>query len=358
MNGDADAVRATPREVANTRRALLAWFGEHARELPWRTTTDPYSIWVSEIMLQQTRVETVLAYYERFLARFPTLASLAAAEEDQVLGMWSGLGYYRRARLLHQGVRECVARYGGAVPADADARLALPGVGRYTAGAIGSIAFGVAEPIVDGNVARVLARLHRIETPLGVRVTEARLWQEAARLVIGPRPGDLNQSLMELGALVCTPRRPACESCPLRRGCKGRSMAERLPVPRKKKAPQSVELLAVVATVGERVWLQKVEGKLFGGLWSVPVRESKRRGRQTARSTLRDSGLVARVRAKSSGCIRHALSHRKLDVRVWRAVAARATAGPKLRSIALDELDSGTVGISALTHKIIEQALR
>ena len=182
--------------MASIRRKLLAWYDRAARDLPWRETRDPYAIWVSEIMLQQTRVETVIPYYERFLERFPTALALAEADEDAVLSQWSGLGYYRRARLLHAGVREVVAEYGGRVPEDADARLALPGVGRYTAGAIGSIAFGREEPVVDGNVTRVLARLFRIGTPVGAAVTSKRLWDEDCCLVRGPRPGDLNQALM------------------------------------------------------------------------------------------------------------------------------------------------------------------
>jgi A/G-specific adenine glycosylase len=148
------------------RKKLLAWYDEAARDLPWRHTRDPYAIWVSEVMLQQTRVETVIPYYRRFLHRFPTPRTLAEADEDAVLSQWSGLGYYRRARLLHAGVREVVAQYGGRVPEDANARRRLPGVGRYTAGAIGSIAFDKEEPVVDGNVTRVLARVFRIETPV------------------------------------------------------------------------------------------------------------------------------------------------------------------------------------------------
>ena len=151
--------------ATDVRAALLAWYDLSARDLPWRRTRDPYAVWVSEVMLQQTRVDTVIPYYERFMARFPTPERLAAAPEDDVLGMWSGLGYYRRARMLHRGAREVVARYGGEVPREPEDRRALPGVGRYTAGAIGSIAFDRPEPLVDGNVARVLARLRAIDTP-------------------------------------------------------------------------------------------------------------------------------------------------------------------------------------------------
>ena len=167
---------------------LLRWYDREARELPWRGTRDPYAVWVSEIMLQQTRVDTVIPYYERFLGRFPTARALAEADEDAVLSHWSGLGYYRRARLLHAGVREVVERYGGEVPEDPDARRALPGIGRYTAGAIGSIAFGRPEAIVDGNVTRVLARLRAIDLPVGTTPMTKRLWLEAEALVPNERP--------------------------------------------------------------------------------------------------------------------------------------------------------------------------
>ena len=330
---------------------LLRWYDASARELPWRATTDPYAIWVSEVMLQQTRVETVIPYYERFLERFPTANALAEADEDAVLSHWSGLGYYRRARLLHAGVREVVARYGGEVPEDPDARRALPGVGRYTAGAIGSIAFGRAEPIVDGNVTRVLARLFAIDTPVGASKTDKRLWQEAARLVPGERPGDFNQALMELGATVCTPKRPRCSSCPLRGECQAlaRGEVETLPVPKVRKVPRLVELSAVVATSGPRksskVWLVKGDRALFGGLWSVPMSESE------PRAALSDAGLHARLNREPVGSLEHILTHRRLQVDVHRASGARGEEGAKLRAFGVEELDG--VGISKLTRKVL-----
>src|SRR5262245_37199774 len=167
------------------RKSLVRWYQKSARNLPWRNSRDPYAVWVSEVMLQQTRVETVIPYYTRFLTRFPTPLALAHATVDEVLAYWSGLGYYRRARLLHAGVQEVVATYGGKVPEDPEARRSLPGIGRYTAGAIGSIAFDRAEPIVDGNVARVLSRLFLIETPLGSTEAEHTLWARAGELVQG-----------------------------------------------------------------------------------------------------------------------------------------------------------------------------
>ncbi len=352
------------------RDALLAWYDENKRDLPWRRSRDPYAIWVSEVMLQQTRVDTVIPYWTRFLERFPTPSALAAASEDEVLGAWSGLGYYRRARLLHRGVQEVVARHGGEVPEERDARLALPGVGKYTAGAIGSIAFERAEPIVDGNVARVLCRVHRIETALGGASTEQRLWVEAERLVQGPRPGDLNQALMELGATVCTPKAPRCDACPVAETCAGRDIADRLPVPRKKAAPREVTLAAVVATRGDEVWLARGRDALFGGLWSVPMAEhaptqaalfddpSAAAGpTESARRALADHGIRADL-GPSRGSLQHVLTHRRLTVRVFHATAAEGIEHENLRVVARDAIFSREIGVSKLTHKILAFGLR
>ncbi|WP_053237077.1 A/G-specific adenine glycosylase [Sandaracinus amylolyticus] len=346
----------------NERDALLAWFDANARDLPWRRTRDPYAIWVSEVMLQQTRVETVLRYYERFLARFPDAHALASASEDDVLSMWSGLGYYRRARLLHAGVREVVASYGGRVPDDATSRRALPGVGRYTAGAIGSIAFDREEPLVDGNVARVLSRLRGIDTPLGRRDTEARLWDEAEKVVRGPRPGALNQALMELGATVCTPSSPKCLSCPITRSCVALASdrTDVLPVAKARRAPREVAMVAVVAHDAQgRAMMVRGEKALFGGLWGVPMREG--RGAKTAREALREHAIDARLTREPAGHIEHVLTHRRLDVEVFvarlssaSAGTASASAGTGARAVGADDLAS--VGVSTLTRRILEMS--
>ena len=333
------------------RRKLLGWYDQAGRDLPWRRTRDPYAVWVSEVMLQQTRVDTVIPYYERFLAAFPTLHALAEADEDAVLSHWSGLGYYRRARLLHAGVREVVAQYGGAVPEDADARRSLPGVGRYTAGAIGSIAFEREEPVVDGNVTRVLARLMRIKTPVGASVTTDRLWEEAARLVLGERPGDLNQALMELGATICTPRQPRCDACPVSETCRAHATGEvdESPVPRARKAPKEVKLAAVVATRGRgtrrKVWLVKEDRALFGGLWGVPMAE------EAAREVLGHAGLRARLGSEPIGTIEHELTHRRLKIDVYRASAALGKESETRRFFTSEQLQS--VGVSTLTKKLL-----
>jgi A/G-specific adenine glycosylase len=343
------------------RAALIDWYDRVARDLPWRRTRDPYAIWVSEIMLQQTRVDTVVRYYGRFLERFPSARALAAASEDEVMAAWSGLGYYRRARNLHSGVREVVARYGGHVPAEPEARRALPGVGRYTAGAIGSIAFERAEPIVDGNVARVLCRVLGIDTPPERSDTQRRLWSEAERLVEGPRPSALNQALMELGATVCSKQTPDCARCPLRSHCRAHAegRTRELPIARKKPAPRRVALVALLATHGsgsERaVWLTRGGGALFGGLWNLPMVEG--RGRAVAAGLLARSGLRGRLAARAHGRLEHVLTHRKLELQLWEATAVQRAATSadvaELKPVRLTEL--GQLGVSRLTRKALEQ---
>ena len=344
-----------PARLRALRRALLRWYDAHARDLPWRRTRDPYAIWVSEVMCQQTRVETAVPYFRRFMARFPTLADLARAEEGEVLALWSGLGYYRRARMLHAGVREVVARHGGAVPAGRAARRALPGVGPYTAGAIGSIAFGREEPAVDGNVARVLCRLALIDTPLGRADTERALWELAGRLVVGERPGALNQAVMELGARVCAPRRPACDACPARRRCgaRARGAPESLPTPRPRRPPTPTPLVAVVARHRRDLFLVRSRDELYRGLWGVPVLAGS--GRPRALAALRAAELSARLEPEPRGEVEHLLSHRRLEVTVWRARAARPL-GPGPRRVPSGALDR--LGVSRLTRKILEVASR
>jgi len=201
------------KDLAAFRRALLRWYDRHRRDLPWRATRDPYRIWVSEIMLQQTRVAAVLDHYRIFLERFPNIRALAEAPEDSVLAAWSGLGYYRRARMLHRCAQQIAEQHGGCFPQTAEALLALPGIGRYTAAAIASIAFAEPVAVVDGNVERVLQRL------IGINLTARQAWPHAQVLLDNSRPGDFNQAMMELGATVCLPREPRCVVCPVRKWC-------------------------------------------------------------------------------------------------------------------------------------------
>ena len=255
---------------------LGKWFDAERRDLPWRRTRDPYAIWLSEVMLQQTRVKTVEAYFPRFLKAYPTVEKLAAADLGDVLGAWSGLGYYRRARALYAGAREVVESYGGKLPGDAASLRTISGIGPYTAGAISSIAFGAKEPLVDGNVARVLARIFAVSldvrTPPGVR----KMWELAGELVPEDDPGRHNESLMELGATICVPQNPRCDVCPVRTLCeaKRRGLVDELPVAKKKKAPREIEMVALVLSRGKEVLLgRRHAGGLFGGMWEPPMIE-------------------------------------------------------------------------------------
>jgi A/G-specific adenine glycosylase len=235
-------------EIATFRKQLLGWFRQFRRNLPWRQTKDPYRIWLSEIMLQQTRVAAVVPYYQRFLERFPDVHSLAAAPEEEVLRLWSGLGYYSRARNLQRAAQQIVSKDGGKFPKSLDGALALPGIGNYTAAAILSIAFGEKHAVLDGNVARVLARLRAIRGD----IRESRRWQElqktADSLLESKSPGDWNQAVMELGATLCTPKSPQCLLCPVVQFCEGRKLgiAESLPEKRRKRATVEVTLAAAV----------------------------------------------------------------------------------------------------------------
>lgn len=237
--------------------------------MPWRETSDPYAIWVSEVMLQQTRVDTVIPYWERWLERFPTVGALAEADIDDVLKHWEGLGYYSRARNLHRAAGVVRERYEGAVPADADELRTLPGVGEYTAGAVASIAFGATEPAVDGNVRRVLSRLHDLEAP-----TARQLRGRAAELVPEDRPGEFNQALMELGATICTPRDPDCAACPVSAWCEARRLGvqEQRPLPRTRK-PVPHEVVRTVVLVredGPLLMARRPPEGLLAGLWEFP----------------------------------------------------------------------------------------
>jgi A/G-specific adenine glycosylase len=293
---------------------LLAWYGDHKRDMPWRNVRDPYSIWVSETMLQQTRVETVIPYYERFLRRLPTLKALAEASEEDVLALWSGLGYYRRARMLHAAAKVVSEKHGGDLPSDVDALRRLDGIGRYTAGAVASIAFGRRAAVVDGNVARVMARLFAIEDDVKSSRGQARVWELAQDLVSAPdvAPGDWNQALMELGATVCLPRGPKCTACPVVAHCIGRArgIEGRLPRVPPRAEPVAIRRVAIVLSSSSRVLVaRRCVGSLFGGLWELPT--------TAGRAGAFASRLGVRLRdLQPAGDVLHVLSHRRMRVKV------------------------------------------
>jgi A/G-specific adenine glycosylase len=307
MNPDLDRLRAD----------LLAFYDARRRELPWRGESDPYRILVSEIMLQQTRVDTVMGYYDSWLERFPDVGALAAAEEADVLKAWEGLGYYRRARNLHAAARVVRDRWDGSVPSTAGKLRELPGVGEYTAGAVASIAFDEAVPAVDGNVRRVLARLDDVPDP-----STRWLRDTAAALVDEERPGDWNQALMELGATVCTPRRARCGACPVAWACAAHAAGtvDDRPAPKGKTPPRrAVYALAVLKAPDGSVLLERrPSGGLLGGMWALPEREVADGEDVGAVATKIATGLLGSVGGpRAVPSVRHRFSHIDATYRPW-----------------------------------------
>jgi A/G-specific adenine glycosylase len=304
------------------RRRLVGWYRRARRDLPWRRTRDPYAIWIAEVMLQQTRVDTVIPYYERFLARFPDAPALAEAPLDAVLAAWSGLGYYARARNLHAAARVVAREHGGLLPREVSALQALPGIGRYTAGAIASIAFGERAPVLDGNVARVLARLFAVEGDPRSPAVARRLWDLASAMVAAGEPGEVNQALMELGALVCAPEAPDCHLCPLA-PCRARARGEpeRFPErPPRRTVPEVHGVAALCAERGRVLLVRRPPGGLLGGLWELPGGE-RRRGEEPARAlarALRERLGAAVAVGERAGSVKHVFTHRRLELTIYR----------------------------------------
>lgn len=336
--------------------SVVRHFAEVRRDLPWRRTRDPYAIWVSEIMLQQTRVATVIPYWERWMAKFPTVRALADASLDAVLAAWAGLGYYSRARNLHAGAQAIAARFAGALPGSAAALRAVPGIGPYTAGAIASIAFGERAPLVDGNVARVLARVlgveHDIKSTAGTRA----LWAAAAdvmqALPASAAPGDLNQGLMELGATICAPTQPRCLVCPLMGDCEAARTGrqDELPVVAARKKAHELPLIAKTAVwieeAGALVLVRRVPDGLFGGLWELPPLEVA-------------EALGVTVDRTAVAFHEQTLTHRRLRIAVVRGampgalVQLRDPGYDAVRRIAISE--ARALGIAAATAAILRK---
>ena len=349
------------------RRPLLAWYRRHRRDLPWRSTRDPYRVWVSEIMLQQTRVDVVRPYYHAFLRRFPTIATLATARESQVLVAWSGLGYYRRARHLLAAARIVAGEHGGRVPSDPEAFGRLPGVGRYTLGAVLSIAFDHPSAALDGNVARVLSRWLALSVSIRDPRAARRLWALADTLVPMRGAGDWNQALMELGATICTPRRPRCEGCPVKTWCRARNLGrpEAFPATPARRETERIRRAVVMIERGGRVLMTRRRGALLDGLWEPPGVELSPRAsaRRALSSALRRLGVGARLEPTPQR-VRHTITHRVIDVEVWRGVqkggpqpsrSSRASSSARIpRARALRFVDPGrpSVPLTALASKL------
>ena len=303
---------------------LLNWYDANARSLPWRGERDPYRVWLSEIMLQQTQAQTVRGYYARFLDRFPTVFALADAPQDEVMKLWEGLGYYSRARNLHAAAK-AVAANGGTFPASADGLRRLPGVGPYAANAIASIAYGEAVPALDGNQARVLSRVLAWEAPIR---TPFDLLEPAMRLISLERPGDYNQALMDLGATVCTPRQPKCERCPVAARCAALE-ADAAPDFPKKPAPiakKEQDWTIVVASVGGRLLVRKRPKGLLGGLYEFVAVEGHHEPAALEARLLKNgfSGIRILERLPDS---RHVFTHLVWHMQGWRATCDAAPEG-------------------------------
>lgn len=303
---------------------LLTWFHRVKRDLPWRRKKDPYHIWVSEIMLQQTRVDTVIPYFERFINRFPTLQSLSEASEDEVLKHWEGLGYYSRARNLHAAVKEVEATYGGVVPDQEEEISTLKGIGPYTKGAILSIAYNKPIPAVDGNVLRVISRIFAIEKDIARQATRTEFEDVVREIIPIEDPSGFNQALMELGALICIPRNPKCSICPVQAHCVGKAVGKEkiLPIKIKKETKRDVHLVTVVYLQGEQLLIHQRQEQLLKGLWEFPSWEKEKELKINA-ELLTQSGYerygVDVERFRYLGNIKHVFSHLRWNMEIYLA---------------------------------------
>ncbi|MEE3181638.1 MAG: A/G-specific adenine glycosylase [Planctomycetota bacterium] len=350
--------QATSSKETGISKALLAWYRTNRRRLPWREKPEPYRVWVSEIMLQQTRVETVIPYFERFLERFPTVETLAAASEEEVLTLWSGLGYYRRARSLLKGAKTVLESHGGAFPRSYEAALEIPGIGPYTAAAILSIAYGEPYPVLDGNVERVLARILRLEENPRQAAVKKRLRDIAGSWMPHDQASSFNQAMMELGALVCTPVSPDCPRCPVSKACQGAEHgdAEKFPRLPKKRKTIAVELEAGILRRGDRFLLERIEGfDYLEGLWLFPL------------AAPGEGGIAARLaevlgtKVEKTGqlkTLRHSITFRRLVLQPQLLKSGRFSlkGKPAFRWAWLEELGS-VLPVSSLCLKIANRLL-
>jgi A/G-specific adenine glycosylase len=381
------------RELTPFRKNLLGWFRHYRRDLPWRRTKDPYCIWLSEIMLQQTRVAAVIPYYARFLAQFPDVQALAAAPQEEVLRLWSGLGYYSRARNLQHAAQEIVAKHGGVFPRDENDALALPGIGSYTAAAILSIAYGAKHAVLDGNVARVLARIFAVQGDLRDAKRWQSLQQSADAILDAKSPSDWNQAMMELGATLCTPQSPQCLLCPVTQFCQARKLgiAGSLPARRKKRATEVITLAAAVLldlrgrtlllpppklsqhTVSRRAALLSksppsvslAQGEidvLVSKLWHFPTIAVQTNPAAELKEHLH--GIFPAIMSKqivqmeALPTARHAVTYRAITLRPFRVTVAQLPRIPNAKTISLAEIVApSSLAISNLTRKAARAAL-
>jgi A/G-specific adenine glycosylase len=366
-------ITLTGRELVAFRKQLFTWFRQFQRDLPWRRTKDPYRIWISEIMLQQTRVAAVIPFYERFLARFPDVDALAEAPQEEVLRLWSGLGYYSRARNLQKAAQQIVRQHGGEFPQNEETVLALSGIGPYTGAAILSIAFAAKHAVLDGNVARVLARLGAIRGDL----RESRRWQSlqsTAQELLDPKaPGDWNQAMMELGAMICTPRAPQCLLCPVAKFCRARQSGDPESFPEKRKKREAVQIVLAAAVLctprGQTLLLPPPQKKkeikpaaddvatLVSRMWHFPTVAIRKDAIAELRNYLAETLPAGNgaLHFEPLARVRHAVTYRNVSVLPFRVAIAKLPQIRSAKSISLEDLS--TLPISNLTRKIARAAL-
>jgi A/G-specific adenine glycosylase len=338
-------------------KRLLRWYRRHHRRLPWRENPEPYRVWISELMLQQTQVKTVLPYFQRFMERFPNVQALARAAEDDVLAVWSGLGYYRRARALHRGARWIVQENGGNFPDKYEGWLALPGVGRYTAGAIMSIAFGQRYAILDGNVARVLSRVFMIGGDLRQSTVRKRLWQKSEEILPPSDLSDFNQALMELGALVCVPLNPRCKACPIEKNCfaRRRGREAEFPCVPSRRETLKVTLAAAVVRRKNRVLMVRRDAEsVMRGLWELPggtCRETEKPELAVIRQVRERYGLELEP-AREISRVKHHIMNQRITLHAFEA-RLRGALGPRRPSRAwVDPFSTANRPVSSMTLKV------
>jgi len=332
---------------------LLAWYETNARNLPWRGVDDPYLTWVSEIMLQQTRVETVIPYFKRWVERFPDVKTLAEADQDQVLNAWEGLGYYSRARNLHRSAKRVQERWDGKLPCKPEQLQELPGIGPYTAGALASMAFGISVPAIDGNVRRVIARLFNVEHEISSRRAQDVIREHVERHLPADQPGIFNQAIMDLGAMICTPRAPSCGECPLAEDCAAHKAGreELLPVRKSKtKIPHHTVTAAVIHQDGCVLLAKRPADALLGGLWEFPggkQEDGESLPAALAREFQEELGVKIKV-GEEIGRYQHAYTHYRITLHAFRCTLSEDEIELRFHTdwawVAVPELDSFPMG--------------
>ncbi len=327
---------------------ILHWYHQKKRDLPWRDHPDPYAVWISEIMLQQTRVDTVIAYFECWMAKFPTIEKLASADEQDVLNLWEGLGYYSRARNLHKTARIVTQEYGGKLPEKAQELIKLPGIGRYTSAAISSMAFGHDAAALDGNIRRVYARLFDIDAVLGTSQAEKIFWAIADENLPKGKAGDYNQALMDLGATICTPRSPKCEECPVIEFCKSYKLGNQAMRPvrkRKKKVPHHVHSAAVIVEDGKVLLAQRPVDGLLGGMWEFPNGRVDGGNPVLGLVDVIRAGYQVQIHAGEALCIiDHAYTHFKITEHAYACTMLKSVIQENMRWVNLKDLNDYPMG--------------